>query len=364
MLVAVLCSSFEDWSNFFRNRSFTLFKKNRDLRERFDSVAVSESISSSIRWQTCHIRVSPYLFSTFHQISTLEKTTFCQCSILSGLKSQRPICVSPYSFAAHFTSSKVRSDFQICFSPGFPMQSRQARSDLLHLHIPFWHHFKTIGRTEMADVKQTQKMIPFTCEVSLCQYVCELVLGVSVFDLDLGVQIDSIKQPIKSNSVGSGNVGGSFSARVPRSSTEVRRVFVHHVLEDEVDGQMEGQGDQREDGEEEEVNWEVNWGVEERQQSDTTDDTCMDGVSADPNLSHACACIRGENTTCEVWCSHRIGCSRQLSAVNDPTLTNLKNLESRHVWDFVKRRHSQRVSPFYRVVVYISSVVDFHVNCH
>ena len=59
----------------------------------------------------------------------------------------------------------------------------------------------------MADVQQTQKMIPFiTCEVSLCQYVCELVFGVNVFDLDFGVQIDSIEQPIKSNSVGSGNM--------------------------------------------------------------------------------------------------------------------------------------------------------------
>ena len=59
----------------------------------------------------------------------------------------------------------------------------------------------------MANVEQTQKMIPFiTCEISLCQYVCELVLGVNVFDLDLGVQIDSIKQPIKSNSVGSRHV--------------------------------------------------------------------------------------------------------------------------------------------------------------
>ena len=59
----------------------------------------------------------------------------------------------------------------------------------------------------MADVEQTQKMIPFiTCEVSLGQYVCELVSGVNIFDLNLGVQIDSIKQPIKSNSVGSGNM--------------------------------------------------------------------------------------------------------------------------------------------------------------
>ena len=59
----------------------------------------------------------------------------------------------------------------------------------------------------MADVLQTQKMFPFiTCETSLCQYVCELVLGVDVFDLDLGIQIDSIKHPIKSNSVGPGNM--------------------------------------------------------------------------------------------------------------------------------------------------------------
>ena len=49
----------------------------------------------------------------------------------------------------------------------------------------------------MADVEQTQKMIPLiTCEISLCQYVCELVLGVNVCDLDLGVQIDSINQSI------------------------------------------------------------------------------------------------------------------------------------------------------------------------
>ena len=59
----------------------------------------------------------------------------------------------------------------------------------------------------MANIEQAQQMIPFiTCEISLCQYVCELVFGVNVFDLDFGVQIDSFKQPIKSNSVGSGNM--------------------------------------------------------------------------------------------------------------------------------------------------------------
>ena len=60
---------------------------------------------------------------------------------------------------------------------------------------------------------------------------------------------------------------GSFSARVPRSSAEVRRVFVHHILEDEVDWQKEEQGDQREDEE-----GEVNGVVEERDQTDTPDD--------------------------------------------------------------------------------------------
>ena len=106
-------------------------------------------------------------------------------------------------FAAHLTSSEVHSDFQIWFSPGFPMQSRQARSDPLHgISIPnsssalillrlFFHlhllvFFPTslwvADGTEMADVEQTQKMIPFiTCEISLCQYVCDLVLVVNVF---------------------------------------------------------------------------------------------------------------------------------------------------------------------------------------
>ena len=59
----------------------------------------------------------------------------------------------------------------------------------------------------MANVKQAKKMIPFvTCKNTLGQYVCELVFGVNVFDLDLRFQVDSIKQPIKSNSVGSGNM--------------------------------------------------------------------------------------------------------------------------------------------------------------
>ena len=59
----------------------------------------------------------------------------------------------------------------------------------------------------MADIEQAQQIIPFvTCEISLGQCVCELVSGVNVFDLDFWVQVNSIEQPIKSNSVGSGNM--------------------------------------------------------------------------------------------------------------------------------------------------------------
>ena len=53
----------------------------------------------------------------------------------------------------------------------------------------FRHHFRTIGRTEMANIEQAQQMIPLiTREMSFGQNVSELVFGVNVFDLDLGVQ--------------------------------------------------------------------------------------------------------------------------------------------------------------------------------
>ena len=133
--------------------------------------------------------------------------------------SKRPLQVSPFLAAAQSTSSEV-FDFHIWFSPDFLMQSRQARQDSIRCiarpNFIIGFDFAVtlpspesvcvlfditselpIGRTDMANAEQTQKMIPFiTCEISLGQYVCELVLGVNVFDLDLGVQIDSIEQPI------------------------------------------------------------------------------------------------------------------------------------------------------------------------
>ena len=60
---------------------------------------------------------------------------------------------------------------------------------------------------------------------------------------------------------GGGRVGGfvrgSYSA-VPRSSfAEVHREFVHHIGEDEVDGQEERQDDRREDREQREESGEA-----------------------------------------------------------------------------------------------------------
>ena len=59
----------------------------------------------------------------------------------------------------------------------------------------------------MANIEQAQQMIPLiTREISFGQNVSEVVFGVDVFDLDFWVQINSIKQPIKCNSVGPGDV--------------------------------------------------------------------------------------------------------------------------------------------------------------
>ena len=48
-----------------------------------------------------------------------------------------------------------------------------------------------------------------------------------------------------------------FSARVPKSSAEVRRVFIHDIKEGEGVGQQEQQGDKRDDEEGDEEKGEV-----------------------------------------------------------------------------------------------------------
>ena len=72
-------ASFEHWSSIFRTRSFTLFKNDR----------VHTTIDEKLV-------INGLLLPTFHQISTLEKTKFCQHSILSSLMSKRSQRVAPF----------------------------------------------------------------------------------------------------------------------------------------------------------------------------------------------------------------------------------------------------------------------------
>ena len=69
---------------------------------------------------------------SLHQISTLEKTTFRQYSILSSI-SKRPLQISPFLVAAHSTSSEV-FDFHNWFSPGFSDAIEASTSAVLSLH--------------------------------------------------------------------------------------------------------------------------------------------------------------------------------------------------------------------------------------
>ena len=80
----------------------------------------------------------------------------------------------------------------------------------------------------MANIEQSQQMIPFiTCEIPLCQDVCELILGVNVFDLDFWVKINPIKQPIKSNSMSSGNMSHRWTSAFHNHFDHSLIVFKH-----------------------------------------------------------------------------------------------------------------------------------------
>ena len=86
---------------------------------------------------------------------------------------------------------------------------------LLLLH-PLRHRFgpayqatilSAASRAEMADVEKMNKIVPLvTCEITSGQNVCELMFVVNVPNLNLGVQINSVKQRIQRNSLGSCHV--------------------------------------------------------------------------------------------------------------------------------------------------------------
>ena len=59
----------------------------------------------------------------------------------------------------------------------------------------------------IAHIEQAEEITPLiTCEFALRQDVCELVFGVHIFDLDLWVKAFPVQQPVKRNSVNSGNM--------------------------------------------------------------------------------------------------------------------------------------------------------------
>ena len=211
-------ASSEEWSNIFRNRSFTLFKNDRDLGERFDSVAVSESISSSM--------TKLVIYGSHHSCSQHD-TRFPHL--------RRPLVVNVPFWEVWWASAQPvlvclhiqrAQRYVLTFIFGFPRAFRCSRGkhavswDQIHHRLwfccdsfftciflrSFRHHFKTIDGTEMANVEHKRWFHSSRVKFPLCQYVCELVLGVNAFDLDLRVQIDSVKQPNKNNSVGPGNM--------------------------------------------------------------------------------------------------------------------------------------------------------------
>ena len=116
--------------------------------------------------------------------------------------------VSPFFCTSQFAYSED-FDFRIWSSPGFLMQLMIALMEpdsffTWFFLCSFRHHFGAACWAENADVEQMEKVVPLiTCEIPFCQYVCKLMFGIDIPNLNLGIQIYPIKQPIKSNSVGS-----------------------------------------------------------------------------------------------------------------------------------------------------------------
>ena len=56
----------------------------------------------------------------------------------------------------------------------------------------------------MADVEQMKKIVSLiTCEITFGQHACEFMFGIFVSNLNFIIKINTVKQPIQSNSVGS-----------------------------------------------------------------------------------------------------------------------------------------------------------------
>ena len=183
--------------------SFTLCKNDLDPNDNYDSV----SSSSITNWCARCEQTTGLSVLSYFSVCRL-RGVWLSCLVFLGLSDAVEASTSGVLSLHRETKFIIGVDFAVTLS---------SPDSFL---CSFWHHFRKLCRTEMADVKQTQKMIPLvTCEVSLGQHVCELVFGVNVFVLDFGVQIDSIEQPIKSNSVGSVSVDFESSRSAAKSES-------------------------------------------------------------------------------------------------------------------------------------------------
>ena len=229
----------------FRNLSFTLFRNELDFWERSNSATLSDSISSSsmTNLSVCWLNGCPPTGLTVLVFDISPDFLTWEDHLSSLFHSEefdeQALRVSPKLFAAHLTSQRYFLTFRFgvlrvfrCSRGKHVRIPYAASRDQIHHRLrlccdsfftciflrSFRHRFNTIHGT----------MVPLiTCEISLCQSVCELVFGVNVFDLDLGVQIDSIKQKIKSNSVGSGNMSHGRTSFLYHNLDHCFVVFKH-----------------------------------------------------------------------------------------------------------------------------------------
>ena len=193
--LSVCCiASSGERSTIFRNRSFILFKNDRDNRERFDSVTVSESISLSMTnllWTNrlvVHLQVSCSHFQQFIRFPLLRKLLFvnipfwvvwwasvlhkspCSCSVLIQ-RHQKYFPTFRFGFHRAFRcnrSQHVRIPHAVSWDQIHHRLWFCCDSFFTCILLrSFRHHFRTSGRTEMANFEQAQQMIPLiTCEIS------------------------------------------------------------------------------------------------------------------------------------------------------------------------------------------------------
>ena len=178
--------------NICRNRSFTLFWNERYFEERSDSVAVAESMSMSMTnfFHTGLTVLVPDISPEFptwedHLSSMFHAEEFDEQASITGLKA--PVCCTfkraqwnylTFRFGVHRVFRCSRSKHPYTASRHQIHQRLWFCCDSFFTCIfscSFRHRTKTVDVTEMADLEQTQKTVPFiTCAISLGQYVCEL----------------------------------------------------------------------------------------------------------------------------------------------------------------------------------------------